>query len=155
MKKSNHLFTRFAKWASRATGHPLAFILAALTIVIWALTGPLFQFNDTWQLVINTGTTIVTFLMVFLIQNTQNRDTAAIQIKLDELIRATKGAHNALLDLEEMEDRDLEIMRRDYEKLADSARNELRKGRKDTHSPEVKPSAREPEEVKKGVSKKT
>ncbi len=154
MRRRNHPFTRFAKWASRATGHPIAFILAALVIVVWAVTGPMFQFNDTWQLVINTGTTIVTFLMVFLIQNTQNRDTAAIHIKLDEIIRCSEGAHNALLDLEEMEDKEIEAMRQDYERLAASARKLLRKGQKDTHVPEVKPQSLEPAEVKKGVSKK-
>lgn len=118
-------FNRFAKWAARATGHPLAFLIAAGTIFIWALTGPLFGFGDTWQLVINTSTTIVTFLMVFLIQNTQNRDSAALQIKLDELIRATRDAHNALLDLEEMEEDDLEKMRAQYERLAKEARELL------------------------------
>lgn len=115
-------FNRFAKGAARATGHPMAFLIASGTIVVWAVTGPLFDFNDTWQLVINTSTTIVTFLMVFLIQNTQNRDSAALQIKLDELIRATRDAHNALLDLEEMEEDDLEKMRSEYERLAAEAR---------------------------------
>ena len=93
-------FSRFAKWTAHATGHPLAFVLAAATIVVWLVTGPVFGFSDTWQLVINTGTTVVTFLMVFLIQNTQNRDSAAVHLKLDELIRTVGGAHNALLDLE-------------------------------------------------------
>jgi low affinity Fe/Cu permease len=92
-------------------------------IVIWAVTGPIFDFNDTWQLVINTGTTIITFLMVFLIQNTQNRDTAAMQIKLDELIRVTKGAHNVLLDLEEHEEGEIEQIRNDYEQIATTARS--------------------------------
>src|SRR5215212_7958085 len=118
--KGNHLFwfTRAAKWASRAAGRPITFMIALAIILLWAITGPIFHFSDTWQLVINTGTTIITFLMVFLIQNTQNRDTEAIQIKLDELIRATRGAHNALLDLEEMEEEELDAFRRKYEVLA-------------------------------------
>lgn len=126
MNKSSHWFMKFAKWAAWATGHPLAFTLAVGVIIAWAVTGPMFDFSDTWQLAINTGTTIVTFLMVFLIQNTQNRDSVAMQIKLDELIRAIEGAHNALLDLEEMEDSDLERIRRDYESLAEVSRKELR-----------------------------
>ena len=105
------LFTQFAKWASRAAGHPTTFALAALIILVWAATGPIFEFSDTWQLVINTSTTIITFLMVFLIQNTQNRDSTAMQLKLDELIRATKGAHNGLLDLEELTEEDLTRIR--------------------------------------------
>ncbi len=128
MNKLAHWFTKFAKWAAWATGHPMAFVAAVTVIAVWAVTGPMFGYSDTWQLVINTGTTIVTFLMVFLIQNTQNRDTAAVQIKLDELIRAIEGAQNALLDLEEMEDCDLERIRRDYESLAEASRIELRKG---------------------------
>jgi low affinity Fe/Cu permease len=130
-------FARFAKWTAHATGHPAAFGLAALTIVVWLVTGPLFQFSDTWQLVINTGTTIVTFLMVFLIQNTQNRDSAAVQIKLDELIRAVNGAHNALLDLEELAEADLDALRERYEALARAARGELRRGILDTDTPDV------------------
>ena len=116
-------FTRLAKSAARFTGRPLCFGLAVLVIVAWVVTGPMFGYSNTWQLVINTGTTIVTFLMVFLIQNTQNRDTEAMQIKLDELIRATQGANNRLLDLEELEDRELEDFRNRYESIAEQARS--------------------------------
>jgi len=116
-------FTRLAKAAARFTGRPVCFMLAALVVIAWVVTGPVFHYSNTWQLVINTGTTIITFLMVFLIQNTQNRDTEAMQIKLDELIRATQGANNRLLDLEELEDRELEAFRDSYESLAESARN--------------------------------
>lgn len=122
--KSTSLFTRFAKWTSSITGRPATFITAVLVVVIWAISGPMFGFSDTWQLVINTGTTIITFLMVFLIQNTQNRDTEALQIKLDELIRAVEGAQNALLDLEELDDKELDEIRDKYEKLAKQAKNE-------------------------------
>jgi len=111
-------------------------MLAVGVIVVWIVTGPVFRFSDTWQLVINTGTTIITFLMVFLIQNTQNRDTEAIQIKLDELIRATEGAHNALLDLEEIEDDALDEFRKKYQGLAASARADLTRGARDTGRPE-------------------
>jgi low affinity Fe/Cu permease len=107
-------------------------------VLLWALSGPLFGFSDTWQLVINTSTTIITFLMVFLIQNTQNRDTEAIQIKLDELIRATQGAHNAILDLEQMDEAQLERYLKHYEELAATARKKLVTGRLDTDSPELK-----------------
>ena len=130
-------FNRFAKAVSRATGHPATFVAAIVVVLLWLLTGPLFGFSDTWQLVINTGTTIVTFLMVFLIQNTQNRDSVAMQLKLDELIRALHGAHNALLDLEELTEGDLEKVRADYEGLARSAREELAKGQRDTGSPQI------------------
>ena len=116
------LFTKFANAVSAAAGSPFAFLTCAAYVIIWALTGPLFGFSDTWQLVINTSTTIVTFLMVFLIQNSQNRDTEAIQLKLDELIRATRGAHNALLDLEELEERELDVFRARYVALARTAR---------------------------------
>jgi low affinity Fe/Cu permease len=129
-------FTRFAKRTAHLSGRPAAFGLALGTIIAWLVTGPVFGFSDTWQLVINTGTTVVTFLMVFLIQNTQNRDTAAIQIKLDELIRATHGAHNALLDLEELEEEELETFRARYEKLAAAARRARAAGTGDTGSPE-------------------
>jgi low affinity Fe/Cu permease len=132
-------FGRFAKGVARATGHPAAFIVALVTILAWLVTGPLFGFSDTWQLVINTGTTIVTFLMVFLIQNTQNRDSVAMQLKLDELIRALQGAHNHLLDLEELTEKDLEKIRANYESLARDAREALVKGQADTDSPQVEP----------------
>src|SRR5215813_5261315 len=130
-------FSRFAHETARLTGKPAAFILAATSIVIWAVTGPLFNYSDTWQLVINTSTTIVTFLMVFLIQNTQNRDSRAMQLKLDELIRATEGAHNALLDLEELTEADLNKVRALYIALATRARTDLAKGLLDTDRPEV------------------
>ena len=126
-----------AKAVSRVCGKPGTFVLAAGVIGVWIVTGPLFGFSDTWQLVINTGTTIFTFLMVFLIQNTQNRDTEAIQIKLDELIRATKGAHNALMDLEELEEIHLNQFRDRYAALARGARDGLAKGLLDTDTPEA------------------
>ena len=130
-------FSRFANWIATASGHPAAFALAGGAIVAWMLSGPVFGFSDTWQLVINTATTIVTFLMVFLIQNTQNRATSAVQIKLDELIRAIDGAHNAMLDLEELPDQDLDRFRRQYEDLAQRARADLERGVSDTGSPDV------------------
>ena len=117
------------------SGKPAAFVLAVTVILAWAITGPLFGFSDTWQLVINTGTTIVTFLMVFLIQNTQNRDSEAIQIKLDELIRAAKGAKNALLDLEELEDEELDRIHHQYELMAEHARAALQRRRREGGAP--------------------
>ncbi|MDM7921142.1 MAG: low affinity iron permease family protein [Pyrinomonadaceae bacterium] len=111
-------FSRFSASVARATGRPLAFVMAALVVVVWGVTGPLFAFSDTWQLVINTGTTIVTFLMVFLIQNTQNRDTTAIQIKLDELIRAVSKARNEIIDAEELDDEELDKLRERMLELA-------------------------------------
>ena len=135
--KSTSWFTRFAKWTARMSGRPAAFALAVAVIILWALTGPLFGYSDTWQLVINTGTTIITFLMVFLIQSTQNRDSEAMQVKLDELIRAVQGAHNVLLDLEELEEKDLDRIRNNYERLAEQAREELRQGRLDTDCPDL------------------
>jgi low affinity Fe/Cu permease len=128
MKKTSNnvsVFTRFSKWASRATGRPGTFIGAVGIILLWAITGPIFDFSDTWQLVINTSTTIITFLMVFLIQNTQNRDTEAIHIKLDELIRAVSTAQNTMLDLEELDEKELDEIRSKYEKLAEAARKKL------------------------------
>ena len=130
-------YSQLAKFAARYCGQPRVFALAVAVIVVWVITGPLFGFSDTWQLVINTGTTIITFLMVFLIQNTQNRDTEAIQIKLDELIRSTKGAHNALLDLEELEEEALDTFRNRYASLAAAAREGLASGQRDTGTPEA------------------
>ncbi len=140
--KTRSWFTRFAKQSSRATGKPIAFLLATAVVVLWLVTGPLFGFSDTWQLVINTGTTIVTFLMVFLIQNTQNRDTEAIQVKLDELLRVTRGAHVALLDLEELEDKELERIRGEYGELARKARENIRHGKSDTGVPRTAKNSR-------------
>jgi low affinity Fe/Cu permease len=131
------LFDRFAKWTSRAVGHPLTFAAAVLIIVVWAISGPIFGFSNTWQLVINTGTTIITFLMVFLIQNTQTRDGTAVQLKLDELIRAIEGAHNGLLDLEELSDEDLARLRAHFEALARVSREDLRRGLRDTGTIEL------------------
>ncbi|VVD87775.1 membrane protein [Pandoraea capi] len=130
-------FSKFSSYLSTLTGRPVSFVLAVALVLIWAVTGPLFGYSDTWQLVINTSTTIVTFLMVFLIQNTQNRDTAAMHIKLDELIRAMEGAHNALLDLEELDEKELARFRKRYEALANEARRALRHGNPDTDSPFV------------------
>jgi low affinity Fe/Cu permease len=124
MEKPIAWFTEFSKWIAEAAGHPISFSLALLTIIVWAATGPMFDYSDTWQLVINTGTTIVTFLMVFLIQKTQNRDTETIHLKLDELIRVTEGARNIMLDLEHMDDESLKRLRDIYERLGTQARGE-------------------------------
>ncbi|MEY3385366.1 MAG: hypothetical protein RIR53_177 [Bacteroidota bacterium] len=131
------IYGRFAKAVARFAGRPVTFAWALLVIVMWLVSGPLFGFSDTWQLVINTATTIVTFLMVFLIQNTQNRDTEALHLKLDELIRVTHGAHNRMLDLEEMEEKSLDELRRRYEALAKAARQDSERGVSDTDSPEL------------------
>lgn len=134
---TSEIYGGLAKWVSRWCGRPTTFLLALGVIVVWIATGPIFGFSDTWQLVINTGTTIVTLLMVFLIQNTQNRDTAAIQLKLDGLTRATQGAHNVLMDLEELEEARIEEFRRRYERLAADARERLGRGEPDTDTPEA------------------
>ena len=126
--KNISFFTRFARWVSHATGSPLAFAMAVAVVVLWVVSGPLFSFSDTWQLVINTGTTIVTFLMVFAIQASQNRDSEAIQVKLDELIRSIEGAENRLLDLEELEEDEIERIRGEYRELASEARHETGAG---------------------------
>jgi low affinity Fe/Cu permease len=130
-------YAAISKAIARFCGKPIVFLLAVGVILVWIVTGPLFGFSDTWQLVINTGTTVITFLMVFLIQNTQNRDTEAIQIKLDELIRATAGAHNALLDLEEMDEVLLDQFRAKYQGLAKSARGQIASGGLDTDTPDA------------------
>ncbi len=135
--RTTSTFGRVARWIARMSGRPVAFGMAVAIILVWAITGPLFGFSDTWQLVINTGTTIVTFLMVFLIQNTQNRDAEAVQVKLDELIRAVKGAHNALLDLEDLEEKEIDRIRANYSQLAKRARAELAKGVVDTDCTDV------------------
>ncbi|UWX03875.1 low affinity iron permease family protein [Pseudoxanthomonas sp. NC8] len=126
--KPRSIFNNIAKKASHAAGTPWVFCMAMGVVVVWACSGPLFGFNDTWQLVINTGTTIITFLMVFLIQHTQNADTTALHLKLDELIRVTRAADNTLLNMEELDEKELEALRRKYEALADkAARREVQK----------------------------
>ncbi|MCX7514053.1 low affinity iron permease family protein [Frateuria sp. STR12] len=129
MSTLSKAFRNFAEATARHAGRPAAFLLAALVIIVWAVTGPMFGFNDTWQLVINTGTTIVTFLMVFLIQNSQNRDSAALQIKLDELIR-TSRSHNAILDVDNLDEEALERIRENYRKLAHNKEEEARQSRR-------------------------
>src|SRR5712671_1590043 len=127
----NEVFRKFSHNSAAVLGSSWAFIIALVIIVAWAITGPIFHFSDTWQLVINTGTTVVTFLMVFLIQNTQNRDSEAVHVKLDELIRALEGAHNALLNLEELDEDELDRIRANYTGLAEQARQDLLRGKFD------------------------
>jgi low affinity Fe/Cu permease len=127
---SGSAYSRFARVAAHYCGRPPVFMLALATIVVWLISGPIFHFSDTWQLVINTGTTIITFLMVFLIQNTQNRDTEAIQMKLDELIRATQGAQNVLLDLEDLEEENVDEFKQRYRALAQAAREQVKEAEK-------------------------
>jgi len=129
-------FDQLAKQAAREAGRPRTFVFALCGILAWAASGFVFGFSDTWQLVVNTATTIITFLMVFLLQNTQSRDTGALQLKLDELIRSVEGAHKALLDLEELGQDDLDQIRKHYEKLAHEARENLRRGKRDTDTKE-------------------
>jgi low affinity Fe/Cu permease len=135
--KPKSLFTRFAKTTAHATGQPLTFGFALLIIVAWGICGPIFHFSDTWQLVVNTGTTVITFLMVFLIQSTQNRDAEAVHIKLDELLRVLPGAHNVLMNLEELEEHELERLRQVYVKLAEEARKGVDEGRSDEGVPDI------------------
>jgi low affinity Fe/Cu permease len=134
-------FSRVASMVARLTGHPITFALACALIVVWLASGPLFGFSDTWQLVINTTTTIITFLMVFLIQNTQNRESMAVHVKLDELIRAVEGAHNAMLDLEELTEEELDKLRERYLELAQRAKGDLTRGVKDTGTAEISSTA--------------
>jgi len=138
IRKKRTGFGKFARASARWTGRPVAFSLALLCILAWVVTGPIFHYSDTWQLVINTATTIVTFLMVFLIQNTQNRDSEAVQLKLDELLRSTQGAHNALLEIEELSEEELDEIKSCYAKLAKHALEDLRSGKTDLGTPDVK-----------------
>jgi low affinity Fe/Cu permease len=131
-------FRKFAEWIECAVGSPWAFIVAGAGIIAWAISGPMFHFSDTWQLVVNTSTTIITFLMVFLIQSTQNRDSEAVHLKLDELLRATDGAHTALLDIEELSEEQLDEIKRCYTSLARKAIAEVRSGKSDLGTPDVK-----------------
>jgi low affinity Fe/Cu permease len=124
MKNSTPLFERFAAKVTKATGKPLAFILACLVIVAWLITGPIFKYSDTWQLVINTGTTVITFLMVFVIQQSQNKDTIAVQLKLNELIAASSTASNRLVDIEDLSSEELETLKKFYVKLSTLAKLE-------------------------------
>ncbi len=138
MTYRKNLFDRFSKSAAHWTGHPFTFMAAVLLIVVWGVTGPMFHFSNTWQLVINTGTTVITFLMVFLIQSTQNRDSYALQLKLDELIRALEGAHNSLLDIEELSEEELLTLKKRYSELSREALECVRKGLDDTTCGDVK-----------------
>lgn len=119
---TRELFRRFAHKISEAVGSPAAFISAVAIIILWVFSGPIFHFSDTWQLIINTGTTIITFLMVFLIQNTQNRDAKAIHLKLDELIRSAKGARNGMIDLEDLSDEEIEAFRKEFQRFTKQSR---------------------------------
>jgi len=135
-------FQKFARQSARISGRPVTFGLAIFIVLAWLITGPIFHFSYTWQLVINTGTTIITFLMVFLIQNTQNRDSEAMQIKLDELIRATENAHTVVLDIEELSEKELDQLKRCYATLSQEALKKMRAGGSDFGTPDVKPETR-------------
>ena len=131
------VFVRISQAIAELTGHPFVFIGAVCLIIIWACSGPLFGFSDTWQLIVNTSTTIITFLMVFLIQSTQNRDTEALHLKLDELIRATEGAHLALMDIEKLDDDEFQAFRKMYDKIAEDAKDRLQEGKTDINCPDI------------------
>jgi low affinity Fe/Cu permease len=138
MARRGSPFDRFSKWIAQFAGHSVAFAAAVALVGVWLVSGPLFGFSNRWQLVINTLTTILTFLMVFVIQNSQNRDGAAIQIKLDELVRTAEGAHNGLLDLEELNEAEIQALKKQYLELAEIARNELRRAPSDIQSTEIR-----------------
>lgn len=133
MFRKRNLFESFSHRVALLAGRPATFMIACSCVLLWIISGPLFVYSDTWQLVINTGTTIITFLMVFLIQNTQNSDTEALHLKLDELIRTTKGAHMSLLDLEEITQEDLDKFKAEYEEIARKAYKRLKNGQDDTN----------------------
>ena len=143
-------FVEISQKIAELTGKPVCFIAASSFIIIWAVSGPLFGFSDTWQLVVNTSTTIITFLMVFLIQSTQNRDAEAVHMKLDELIRAGEGTHLALLDIEELDEDDFQAFRKLYAAIGQEARDRLMKGEGDVYTPEI-----ENPMIKKDKPKKT
>jgi len=130
-------FERFARWGARAAGKPLTFWLALFVVLGWAGTGPIFHYSNTWQLVINTGTTIITFLMVFLIQSTQNRDSIAMHLKLDEIVRALAHAHNAVVNVEDLSQEELDVLKRRYEQLAAGVRRAAKNGKKDVGCPDL------------------
>lgn len=132
------MFSKISKYMSILLGSSIAFSCAIFFVIIWALTGPYYQFSNSWQLVVNTTTTIITFWMVFLIQNTQNRDTIALQLKLDEIIRSIQGAHNELLNIEELNDEELKIIQNRYHSLADSIKQKINRGLSDVDTPEIK-----------------
>ncbi len=131
---NSNFFRHLATKTSYAVGTPAAFLIAASVILIWGTTGPVFHFSDTWQLVINTSTTIITFLMVFLIQNTQNRDSKALHIKVDELLRAVKGARTSLVDIEELEDEELEVLQQEFRQIHERYSSALAKRRAKQHN---------------------
>jgi low affinity Fe/Cu permease len=137
-KTKQSMFSKISKYMSIWLGSSIAFSCAISFVLIWGLTGPYFHFSNSWQLVVNTTTTIITFWMVFLIQNTQNRDTIALHLKLDEIIRSTKGAHNELLKIEELNDEDLKSLQARYQHLADSVKQKLNRGLPDVDTPEIK-----------------